>query len=223
MLNNDKSNSVVGNLVDIQNDSLEDDVEYYKYLSGYNYLLNKEDFDSITNKINGMEENQELRDRYILSNVEFLFKEFPDYKEKISAVIDDVKSKKSDEKYFEKNTACVGLESNIKANFSQYPSNNEEYEFIFYSPTFDSCIYVTNVSYSSSYGEYVSTETKNIYKAGLDSPIASYQVYSSDNYENKDKAEESKENVKKFVTYVLENSNYNMELLDNSSYVYVSY
>jgi len=198
---------------------IENDYEYYKYVSGYKYLLNTEEekrFDELIENI----DDDELVKKLAISYMDVLFKESGEVKEIIDGVINEVKENKKDIDYFDKNTSCVSLESSIKDSIS----SDDSLEFIFYSPSYDSCLYVVSNSYKKNPSDIYSYSyiyEKDIYKAGSSQPIKTFRVYGSDDYDDEFENNKSKKGVKEFVNFVLENSNYNMELLEDSDYIYI--
>lgn len=204
------------------------DIEYYRNIAGYLYLLDQDAYDEVTKFGSELEDNQDLTDYVTLIYTEALFNYSPNLDEKIKAAIGKVKENKTEEEYFNENTSCAGLIQGIKTEIEARPGEyygndvSEEFETIFYSPTQSTCIYITNyVSYDYSDG-YDSETYKRVYNANTGNLIKAYKVYSSKDGDDSGKEKESTKNTREIATYILENSNYNVKLFDDISYVYNS-
>lgn len=133
-------------------------------------------------------------------------------------------SKLEQDNLFQKDTSCASLAQNIKDDLEKNKLEQESFEFIFYSPTLNTCIYSTELRTSSgtySAGNYSSETSKKVYNANSRTLLNSYRVYSSKDLDDSAKSELSKNGRREYMKFILENSNYNIELLENGSYNYL--
>ena len=205
---------------------LEQDIEYYRNISGYIYLLDQDTYKKVEELGSTIEEDQELMDHIIMAYTEKLFRTEPSVQEKLTTVIQDIKTKKTDTDYFEKNTTCASLIPGIQSQLSERASDSvadEELEFTFYSPTLDTCIYVTDYSVTDYSDGYNNETSKKVYNANTGTTLETFRIYSTKDRDDTNSNERSIKNQRDFVRYILENSNYKMELLEDASYIYVGF
>ena len=185
----------------------------------YFYLLDSDNYSRLMEMSSKIEEKKDLDNLVLGVYINYVFSQDPALEKSLNAVMKEVSTKKQNISYFDKDTSCAALTSNIKNGLK----SNEDLETIFYSPTLDSCLYViTQSNEGSSYNNYVSEVYKKIYKSTSNSAIESYKVYSSDRYKNDISEKESDSGARNLVRYILENSNYNVDVLQNISYLNLS-
>lgn len=119
---------------------------------------------------------------------------------------------------FQKNNSCSNLASDIKKELK----TKEEFEFIFYSPVLNECVYSISrpVDATKGYKDY-----KVLLSGTTRKEMGSYLVYGSYNYEDfsgnkSDSLEDQiKTDKKKYLDFVLTNSLYNFDLLKDISHI----
>ncbi len=215
---------------------LSKDIEFYKYLNIYKSLLPEEKFKVVDDRITKISEETEKEDSEIQNTViltlvsEFLNdsearKAILELKAEVSNLIKD--SKTDADTLFTKNTECAKLTSNIKDGLvKKYkPSNSvtekEELNFIFYSPTLNTCVYTTNYTYSYSSClagkcDFYSKYSYKIYDVSSDKHLGDYPSYYTSDYPyitGERAGMETKKGVTDYKKFILENSGYNAKLL----------
>jgi hypothetical protein len=133
-------------------------------------------------------------------------------------------SKEEENEIFEKNNKCAQLITGITEQLSKKYNNTtsikekEELKFVTYSPTLKNCIYVTKYSYnyysSVDYNDSYNYSSYIIYNASTNVKIDEYKYYHY-NYDYLSD-EDIKNNKKAYKKYILENTNYNVDLLEDS-------
>jgi len=145
-------------------------------------------------------------------------------KDRVSNLIKDSRIDK--DTLFTKNTECAKLTSNIKDELAKkYKSTSvvtekEELNFIFYSPTLNTCTYTTDYSYnysnySSSKNQYYTKDSHRIYDVSSNKQLGDYPSYYYEYpYLTKEEASiATKNGDRDYKKFVLENSGYNAKLL----------
>lgn len=218
-----------------------EDTDFYRYLDLYTTLSNEEDYQYVKEAVERFEELEEIPDFIILILVNELFKD-----EKVKTILNNLKdevyaeikkelTKEEEDELFEKNTACANLITGITEQLaSKYPEENkwsrytttkdEEFEFIFYSPTMKNCLYSTKYSYDysdhDSYKDSYNTNSKRIYNVSSKTQLEEFTTYYSYNYpylDDEERADETDKNKKGYAKFILENSNYNIDLIKDLS------
>lgn len=197
------------------------DVDYYKDFEIYAHLLEFDDFQKMKEVTGALEDNEEFMNYATLVYLSALSRENSEFENKIKAVIDIVKKNKTDNSSFEQDATCAKLIPGIKETLDKQTTGTsrekEELVFIFFSPSLQSCLYVTeHADYDKSYS---STRYKTVYNANTSTKIEQYRVYTSDDYDNPEEDRVSDRNSSNFVRYILENSNYNVDLLKEVSFL----
>ena len=136
------------------------------------------------------------------------FADYQDGKEKMSKLdLSDL---------FQKNNACSNLASDIEKGLKE----KEEFEFIFYSPVLNECIYSISRTKDANKGY---KDYKVLFSGTTRKELDDYLVYISYNYKDilGGKRDSLKEQVKtekkKYLDFVLTNSLYNFDLLEGVS------
>ena len=206
-------------------EKLEGDLDFYKNLDIYFKLLGHDDSEYMGKIEERLDEK--IEDDFILFAVSRIIEDDRS-KEIINNLKDEVYSKRlteeEKEEIFSKNNACAELVPSIKEQLkdkykqSYDISKQEEFEFIFYSPTIKSCLYSTSYSHTNSTEDYYSEKSKMVYNASTQSKIDEYTVSI---FEHPYLTEEDAKNGRKnYVKFILENSGYNADLLKDISYIY---
>lgn len=217
-----------------------DDIEFYKYLNVYKSLLPEDKYKIVDERIKKIandadKEDSKLQNTIILAmseeiNADQATKDILTQLKK--DVADLVKNSKLDkDTLFSKNTECAKLTSNIKDELSKkYKSTlsvteKEELNFIFYSPSMNTCLYTTDYSYDySNYssGKYESYSQKSdrVYDVSSNKQLGNYPSwYWQYPYLSKDEADKAViEGQKSYAKFIFENSGYNAKLLKDISY-----
>lgn len=119
---------------------------------------------------------------------------------------------------FQKNTAC----SNLAADITKGLKEKEEFEFIFYSPVLNECVYSISKTTDATKGY---RDFKVLFSGTTRKEIGSYLAYVSYNYEDilgrkRDEQEgQVKTDKQKYLDFVLTNSLYNFDLLKGVSHI----
>lgn len=219
---------------------LNKDIEFYKYLGIYASLLPDDKFKIVDDRINKVSEeidreDSKIQNIMILTTISEIMNESGskdvifELKDTISELLKD--SKMDKDTLFTKNTECAKLSSNIKNDLTKkykdtsFTKEKEELNFIFYSPTLNTCIYTTNYDYNySSYlngkSEYYSKNSHRIYDISSDKQLGDYpSFYYEYPYLTKEQADMSVKNGNKdYKKFVLKNSGYNAKLLKDINY-----
>ncbi len=233
---NDNKKNVASEYSELANnlELLEPDVDFYKNIYNYVNLLDEEEykkFKTSAGKLDSEENNEDLAGLITLIYVNELNKN-----NEVKAIIEDLKSqvyentkkelsKDEENELFEKNNTCAqlitGITEQLKNKYENELSTteNEELKFITYSPTLKKCVYVTDYSYRytniSDYTESYNYSSYIIYNATTNTKINDYTYYYY-NYpylSDEDEDVKSENNKKAYAKYILENTNYNVDLL----------
>jgi len=220
---------------------LKKDINFYKKLDLYMALMSENDYKSIKTKIEDSSVSEEFSDFMILFFMNELFED-ENIKNTIITLKDEVygiKNKELTEEQkrdlFEKDTACANLIFGIKEQLAKkYKKNTystfsatskEELEFIFYSPTINACLYSTEFSYNNdNYDDYSKsyyTKDKIIYNASTNTQLKSVATYYSSNYpylSSEERKTTAEKNEIEYIKFILENSNYNIDLIKDLSW-----
>lgn len=204
---------------------LKKDKEFYMSLGQFATLLDAQDysyFSKVTDEASESGLEEKMNEMFVLISVNELFKD-----EKIKNTVLSLKNKIEDEKnkapnkdtFFEKNTACANLTGAINSQLVK----DEKLEFIFYSPTKNSCLYATQYTFNSYGEEYYTYVEKRIYNGSTHSKIDTYNVYYYNYpYLSEEEEESRTKNARAaYVKFILENSGYNADLLKDISYIYL--
>lgn len=119
---------------------------------------------------------------------------------------------------FSKNNSCSNIASDIKKELKA----EEEFEFIFYSPVLNECVYSISRSTNASKGY---KDCKILLSGTTRKELGNYLVYGSYNYEDflgnkRDSLDDQiKTDKKKYLDFVLTNSLYNFDLLKDVSHI----
>lgn len=119
---------------------------------------------------------------------------------------------------FQKNNTCSNLASDIDSGLKE----KENFEFIFYSPILNECIYSISRTTDAIKGY---KDSKVLFSGTTRKELDSYVVYVSYNYEDiwGDKGDKWEEQIKtdkqKYLNFILENSLYNFDLLKDVSHI----
>ena len=206
----------------------EKEITFYKNLNNYKYLLGKEDLKTLDKTLNEFEINKENEDLFILFST-FLLKKDPSMTAIFDKIKKEVNSKKTvytksdEDNNFNKNNSCIDLSKSLSDKLPK----DEKFNFIFYSPTTKSCLYVSTEKYRHQGGYFdeksYGYDTLKVYNSVSQSNVGSYLIAYSYDYPNKSKEDienETNNNKANFVKYILENSNYNADLFKDMSFVY---
>ena len=211
------------------------DYEFYKHISSYISLLPDEKLEIVDKRIEKVagsmeQDNSDLAKAIVLVYANEINKDkqteqiLSELKDNIASL---VRSSAIDENtIFSKNTECAKLSSNIKGELKGKYSKgsateSEELNFIFYSPTLNTCLYTTNYTYNYSnfaFGksDYYSKNSYRIYNVSSNNQLGDYPSYYSLEYPYLSKDEQDKSTKKgkrDYAKFVLENSGYNAKLL----------
>jgi hypothetical protein len=203
---------------------LQKDVDMYRDLFIYLYLLDKDLYSKLGAIGEELQKDKALNDYLTLFYAEAIFKKSPEIQNSITKIIGEVKAKKTADTYFEKSTTCSSLTSDIKNDLVQKPKSEygntitEEFGFIFYSPNLDTCIYVTDYKSMDS-KTFESDNYKKVYNANTQTLVNSYTVSLYGQWDDSEKERKANSGAQDFVRYILENSNYNASLLKGSEYI----
>jgi len=215
---------------------LNKDIEVYKNFDYYLSLLDDEEYEYIEEKITKFSESDEMTNSYGLFILSELFKDektksiLTSLKDKVNAVKNRQLTKEEENELFEKNTSCSNLVTEISKGLKASDSKTvlgvtttteEKLSFVFYSPTKKACLYVVekNVRYSdiNNWEKGYTTTTKLVYNASTQTLLGSYETFSlyygDSDSDRKSRSEETTENQRNFQKFILENSNYNIDLL----------
>lgn len=220
---------------------LDKDVEFYKHFDLYLSLSDDKKYNQVKEKIdNFWNESKELENLFMLIVVNELFKD-----EETKNIVNELKkdvyeykklTKEEENEIFEKNNSCAILITSITEQLSNKYKNTdskitekEELDFIFYSPKMKTCLYSTEYSYNyipsfldykNDYKDYWYS-SKIVYNASTNAKINEYKTYYSLDYpliiDKEESEKETERNKKNYTKFILENSNYNIELLKDMS------
>ncbi|MDO8589978.1 MAG: hypothetical protein Q7R69_01775 [bacterium] len=217
-----------------------EDVEFYKYLNVYKSLLPEDKYKIVDERIKKVAEEADKEDSKIQNTLILTMsdeiKADPATKDILAQlkkdVADLVKNSKIDkDTLFSKNTECAKLTSNIKDELSKkyknttFVTEKEELNFIFYSPSMNTCLYTTDYSYDySNYNnvksEYYTKKSDKIYDVSSNKQLGDYPSwYWLDPSLSKEEADKAvTEGQKSYAKYIFENSGYNAKLLKDIYY-----
>lgn len=201
------------------------DKDFIGNLVAYINLLDNNEYEQYWESISQIDEDQALQEEMSALTLGFLFEKKPELKAMIEELQRKVNDSKTEEKYFEQNTACAALVPGINANLETsiktfISTETREIETMFYSPVLETCVYVVN-STTIENNPYKTIVRKQVYNGNSQSLIQTYYIYSSDDYENEAQGNRSEDEKRNFVKFILENSNYNVELLKDSDFIYI--
>ncbi len=234
-----KGNSSISSL-QVANSGTNEDVEFFRYINVYKSLLPEDKFKIVSERINKVsgeadKEDSKIQNTLILA-ISDEIKQDPTTKDILSQLKKDVatlvkNSKIDKDTLFSKNTECAKLTSNIKDELSKkyknttYVTEKEELNFIFYSPSLNTCLYTTDYSYDySNYtfgkSESYTKKSDKIYDVSSNKQLGDYPSwyweYPSLSKEESDKA--VTEGQKNYAKFIFENSGYNAKLLKDIYY-----
>lgn len=196
--------------------------KYYADFGAYTYLLDSTEYDKVQDSISKIGEDKEFEKQITLMAMKLLFDKDPSIRASLEQVMDKVELAKTEDKFFEKNTSCAalapGIKSSLTSKSSFYGQITNEFEYIFYSPTLDTCIYTVHRTEPGD--DFTSTHYKDVFNANTQSLIEGYRVNSSEDYDDDSEESRSKQGTRNYIKYILENSNYNVDLLRDTSYIY---
>lgn len=208
---------------------MEKDIDFYRNLDKYKYLLNEEDYALLDKELNKAEENKDFENLTIIFYASYLSKQ-KDIKNLFEKIKNEINIKKikytkaEEDDFFNKNNACI----NLSKSLAEKLSSEEKLDVIFYSPNTKSCLYVVRNKYrveGAAYNDFKSYgyDTLKVYNSTNQAELEQYIIDYSYNYPNKtevDTKKETENNKSEFIKYILENSNYNVDLLKDISFIY---
>lgn len=222
-------------------ETLDKDFEFYKYLAIYDALLPDDKYKILKDRYQKMSkeldtENSEAQKMLTLSLASVITSD-----KAVQPIVTELRdsvallkknSKIDQDALFAKNTECAKLTSNIKEELSKNSKSTlevtekEEFNFIFYSPTLNTCVYSTKYDYN--YFNYKSVADDNyskssyrLYDVSSSKQLGDYPYYYFGNvpYTSKDEQEKNVENGRRdYKKFILENSAYNATLLKELNY-----
>ena len=219
---------------------LNKDIEFYKYISVYKSLLSDDKLKIVDDRVDKIsketeEENSKVQNMLVLALINEVMKEtgaekiILELRDKVSNLLLDSKIDK--DTLFSKNTECAKLTSNIKDELlKKFKSTStikekEELNFMFYSPTLNSCVYTTNYeydysNYSLSKSEYYTKSSFRVYDVSSNKQLGDYPSYFYKYpYLSEEEANTAVKNGQKdYKKFILENSGYNAKLLKDVNY-----
>lgn len=218
---------------------MNEDIEFY--IDGFQYylnLLNDEDYEYIEKLGESIFEQEAGPDIFYLFIFNELLKDekakniIMDLKEGVEAVKSRELTKEEEKELFEKNISCSNLVAEISKKLTTSTDETflgevtieESLDFVFYSPTRKSCLYVVERKKTywdnNDWKKNYNTIEKIVYDASTQTLLQSYEIYSyygdDGDLEQKNRREKDKKNKRAFAKFILENSNHNTELLKAS-------
>jgi len=219
------------------------DTDFYKNLDKYESLLNDNDYEYLKEKTEKIMSNEEdFNNLFIPITMNELFKDEKTkniiiaLRDNVYSVKNKILTKEEENELFEKNTACSNLVSEISKHLINKEETSalskttqkEKLDFVFYSSKMKACIYSTgHLNRYDNYTDYKRGYTiynKIIYNGSTQSKINEFRVYSfyNDLSDSESRSKEEQNNQRNYYKFILENSNYNIDLLQNVSF-YPSY
>ncbi len=202
------------------------DDDFFENSSAYTNLLSEDDFAKFQSKIEDIENSEEINKEIQKMNFTYIVNKDSDLKDLLVKANQEVTTKKKDGAYFEQSATCANLTSGIKANIKEedgtyaYGITNRKFEYMFYSPTLDTCIYTVNkTQYPGS--SFEGTTYKEVYNANSQTLINTYKIYGYNDSKSESEAKKSQAEKRLYIKYILENSNYNVDLLRDTDYIYI--
>ena len=205
---------------------LNQDSDFYKHVTSYISLLNDDQYKTVITRYKKIGEEIEDQDSksfklllFTMTNEVMNDEEsnrlILELKDRVKLLKSEVKISTSDS--FSRSTECASLVGGIKEQLAK----DESFEFMFYSPNLNTCVYVTDYSFTSSglSSKYYSESKYKVYNASTNALLKTFpHYYYQYPYLSKDEADASAEKGEKdFVKFVLENSGYNAELIKDTS------
>ncbi|MBI2609861.1 hypothetical protein HYW53_01650 [Candidatus Giovannonibacteria bacterium] len=201
---------------------LNKDIEFYRNIGAYASLLDDRQYEHVSSEFKKLgegydKEHSNLQDLFILYSVVELSRD-ADSEKALAELKDRVKklresSSLNKDEAFSKNNECAKLSPSIKENLS----DDEEFKFMFYSPSMNSCLYVTYYSEKSAFGakEYYAANSFRIYDSSTSKQLKDFpDYYYNYPYLSKDETDRKTAAGKRdYAKYILENSGYNADLI----------
>ncbi len=180
----------------------------------YIELLDDKSLQELTDTVDLISKDEDFRIKQTLTFFNAIADKNKQLGNKIKELIVLIKNNKNSDDLFQQNTICSSLIANIKKELN----TKEELDFIFFSPKLNTCIKVINSK--EDYGSYESINYKKVYDANTEILKKTYRVSSDDDYKKPEEKLKSNSGKRNFIKFILENSNFNVKLLDNSSYIH---
>lgn len=229
ILNNNQTGD--GGSLDRAISEVESDWDFYKNIGAVLQIVNPEFIDSLEEEYE--EEGSELQE-ILAGFIVYKINQDEEVKSEFEAIKTAYeksqieKGKLSSDSTFEKNTACAALVSGIREEIEPGGSifGDDEFEYIFYSPTLNNCIYSVALIEDGKEGY---KNYKVLYNASSNNEIGKYLVNVSYGFkgilgnEAKDFEDQISEDKTEYVKFVLENSYYNFDLFKDISYFYTGF
>lgn len=203
---------------------LNKDIDFYRNINPYLSLLDDKQYEHVQSEFEKIqrktdEDDSNLQDLIILNFIIEVMKD-DDSKQFIMNLRNKVKTLQTEtamnkDELFSKNNECAKLSPVI----TQQLSKDETFKFIFYSPSMNACLYVIDYHYSSPSlsKEYYIANKYRAYNASTNTKLKEFPYhYYNYPYLSKDAADkESAMGQKDYASFILENSGYNVELLND--------
>jgi hypothetical protein len=208
------------------------EIDFYKYVDSYMTLLEDKEYDYVNEKFQTLTNSDDAQNLIMVILMNELFKD-ERVKNDLISLKNNISQAKKDQRNdaFQKNTACGNLVNDLqnqlknKSKDETFLSTNteetEKLEFIFYSPNLNTCLYATEYTYHytdlKNYDKSWNKTAKKVYDASTNKELKDFTTYYYNYpYLNSDEAREASEkDTRNFTKYILENSNYNIDLIKN--------
>lgn len=224
----------------VADSGINEDVEFFRYINVYKSLLPEDKYRIVDERIKKVTEEADKEDSKIQNTLILAIsdeiKADPATKDILAQLKKDVVNLVKDSKIdkdtlFSKNTECAKLTSNIKDELSKkyksssFVTEKEELNFIFYSPSMNTCLYTTDYSYDySNYtfgkSESYTKKSDKVYDVSSNKQLGDYPSwywrYPSLSEEEADSV--VKEGQKNYAKFIFENSGYNAKLIKDIYY-----
>lgn len=233
--NNEKSD-IAQEIKGLEENMIEfyEDIYFYKGMNAYLSLLKEEQFQYIEDLMTQKEKGEKIEDLFVLLVVHEILQDekakeiMMTLKSEVQSFQNKELSKEDEQDLFEKNNSCALLVKDIKeqlsnkyrkdtsGGFVSYSTEKEELDFIFYSPTKKACLYSTTYTYDyDDYPDNYTKTEKKVYNAFTQQKEESFKYYAY-KYEHWDD-EDIQKDKRAYIKFILENSNYNADLIGNIS------
>lgn len=201
--------------------------DFYKNIGTYHNLLNDNDYKNYTELENKLYDDKDAEDFIGLVTLAYIFEHNPTIKDSFLNLKGELQKKQTQfteeqqKNNFEANNKCVQLISDLAEKMGE----NEKTEFIFYSEKLNDCIYVTRNKYITGSGfDKTGYDEFFVYKSSTQQKMDSYLIGYHYNYTYggtaDEKTETERNNKRKFIKFILENSNYSVDLIKDLKFYY---
>jgi len=208
------------------------EIDFYKYVDSYMTLLEDKEYDYVNDKFQTLANSDDAQNLIMVILMNEFFKD-ERVKNDLLSLKDSISQAKKNQNddAFQKNTACGNLVNDLQNQLKNrskdetfLSTNREEMEkldFIFYSPNLNTCLYATEYTYHytdlKNYDKSWNKTAKKVYDASTNKELKNFTTYYYNYpYLNADEAREASEkDTRNFTKYILENSNYNIDLIKN--------